>query len=198
MPLNLKPRLYSSRSKFPELNEFYLNYLRCSTINDLSILIFEVFLAHELKTWSICLHMFRAGFAKKAKFNFSQVFKFETFNYIHITFPNRECHNSHNWFKQTQTRKLFSQINIETWSVHFLSIKNVWLVHNDSRSIQISYQNKTSPSAESNREFLVPRTKTKSRCVLNFYASFVGLLKNNNFLFLRRSKNNIIDLVEKM
>lgn len=52
----------------------------------------------------------------------------------------------HKRFKQTQHTELFSKSidgrGMNVWSgVHFLSIKNVWLVERDSRYIQISYRN---------------------------------------------------------
>lgn len=67
----------------------------------------------------------------------------------------------HKRFKQTQHTELFSKSidgrGINVWSgVHFLSIKNVWLVERDSRYIQISYRNGQIPlwiPAESDSRF---------------------------------------------
>lgn len=115
-------------------------------------------------------------FAKKTtNLNFSQVFKpRKLFNYIHITFSRPECHNSHNWFKQIQTRKLFSQINIEHDLFIFYQSKMCgWFV---ATRVPFKSAIKTKQVPRRNPAESFSFHVQKPNCVLNFYASFFFLL----------------------
>lgn len=121
------------------------------TISDLSVLISGISCSRmkhrQEEVWTFSAYVLRS-LAKTEKFCVNARAEKVLIIFTSHSVPNQYQSpiKPHKRFKQTQHTKLFRKsivgrgMNVRS-GVHFLSIKNVWLVERDSRYIQISYRN---------------------------------------------------------